>query len=83
MHKSQCRNTRIPKKTRQHVSTKSQQFTINDLNDCEEEEISNNELKRTVIKMINKIEEDMCKHVNEFKEDADRQLNELKEIANK
>jgi hypothetical protein len=29
--------------------------------------ISNNEFKRTMLRMINKIKEDMDKHLNEFK----------------
>jgi hypothetical protein len=56
---------------------------IKDLNDNEVDEISNIELKRTMIRVINKIREDMCKDPNEFKQDINKQLNELKENSNK
>jgi hypothetical protein len=50
MPKSQHRSTsniKTTTTTRQHASSKSQQFTIKDLNDSEADDISNNELKRT------------------------------------
>jgi hypothetical protein len=47
--------------------------TIKDLNDGEVDEISNNKLKITRIRMINKIKEEcMSKHLNEFKEDTNK-----------
>jgi hypothetical protein len=49
------------------------------LNDHEVEEISNSELKRTMIRMINEIEVDIYK----YKENTNKQVNELKENSNK
>jgi hypothetical protein len=53
--------------------------TKKDLNDSEADEISNKELKRTMIRMINEIKEDM----NKFKEDTNKELDELKENSSK
>jgi hypothetical protein len=53
---------------------------MKDLNDNQENEISNNELKTAIIRMGNKIEEDMYMHLNIFKEDTNKQLNESKTI---
>jgi hypothetical protein len=49
------------------------------LNDSEADEMSNNEFKRTLIKMIDDSTEDVYKYLNEFREDTNRQLNEPKE----
>jgi hypothetical protein len=38
--------------------------TIKELNNSEEDEIANNELKRTMIRMINEIKKDMYKQTN-------------------
>jgi Txe/YoeB family toxin of Txe-Axe toxin-antitoxin module len=38
--------------------------TIKDLNDSKVDEISNNELKRAIIRIINEIKEDIYKHLN-------------------
>jgi uncharacterized Fe-S cluster-containing protein len=60
--------------------TKINNSTMKDLNDNQENEISNNELKTAIIRMGNKIEEDMYMHLNIFKEDTNKQLNESKTI---
>jgi Txe/YoeB family toxin of Txe-Axe toxin-antitoxin module len=46
---------------------------IKDLNDSEEEEISNNQLKKKITRMINEIKEEMYKQLNKFKEDTNKQ----------
>jgi hypothetical protein len=38
--------------------------TIKELNNSEEDEIANNEFKRTMIRMINEIKKDMYKQTN-------------------
>jgi hypothetical protein len=64
--KLKCRNsnieTQVKWKTRQHVSSKSQH--TNYLNEGEADEVSNGELRWTMIRMINKIKVDMYKHLN-------------------
>jgi hypothetical protein len=50
--------------------------TIKDWNDTEANEISNNELEKT-IRMINEIKEDMYMYLNKFKEVTNKQMNEL------
>jgi hypothetical protein len=42
-------------------------YTKKDLNNSEADEMSNNEIKSTMITTINKIKEDIYKHMNEFK----------------
>lgn len=57
-------------------------YTIKVLKDSEVGKISNNELKTTMIKVINDIKEDMYKLLNEFKEYTNKQQNQLKENSN-
>jgi hypothetical protein len=54
--------------------------TTKDFSNSEKDEISNKELKITMIRMINEIKEDIYKHVIEFKEDTNKQLNEIRQI---
>jgi hypothetical protein len=42
-------------------------YTKKDLNNSEADEMSNNEIKSTMITTINKIKEDIYKYMNEFK----------------
>jgi hypothetical protein len=56
--------------------------TIKDSNNSEVDEISNNELKRTMIRMTNKIKKDLHKHMNEFMEDTNKQQ-DVEEESNK
>jgi hypothetical protein len=51
---------------------------IMDLNNKETDKMENNELKRTMIKIISEIKEELFKHLNEFKKDTNKQLSELK-----
>jgi hypothetical protein len=53
-----------------------------DLNTCIEENLSNNEFQKTVIKVINDLEEETQKLMFDLKKDMNKQLNELKENAN-
>jgi hypothetical protein len=55
-------------KTRQHDNSNNN-HTTNDLNNYE---ISNIDIKRMMIRMINEMKEDMYKHLNEFKEDTQK-----------
>jgi hypothetical protein len=59
MYKSQCRITNNMKKEGNISPPKVNNSTIKDLNNSEMDEISNNEPKRTMIRMINKNKEDM------------------------
>jgi hypothetical protein len=60
MHKSQNRNACCVKKNQGKVSLpKVKNSTIKDLNDSEVDEISNDELKTTMIIMANTIKEDI------------------------
>jgi SOS response regulatory protein OraA/RecX len=45
--------------------------------------ISNNELQKTIVKMINGPKEETQKLVSDLKEDVNKQLNKLKENTNK
>jgi hypothetical protein len=45
--------------------------TTKELNEIEVDEISDNELKRTMTIMINEIKKKMHKHLNKIKEDFD------------
>jgi hypothetical protein len=48
--------------------SKVNHFTIKDLSDREEEEISNKKIKKeTMIRMINEIKKEVFKQVNEFR----------------
>jgi hypothetical protein len=42
-------------------------FTTKELNKSEVDEISNNELKKTMTRMMNEIKEEMYQHLNEIK----------------
>jgi catalase len=57
--------------------------TTKDLNNCIEEEISNCDFKKIVVRMISKLKEVTKKLVSDLKEDVSRQLNELKENTNR
>jgi hypothetical protein len=57
--------------------------TTKDLNNCVEEEISNNEFQKMIVNMINDLKEETQKLAFDLKEDVNKQLNELKENANK
>jgi hypothetical protein len=59
-------------KTQGNRSPKTNSFTIEDVNDSKAYEIPNNELKRIMIRMINKTTEDIYKHLNAFKEDTNK-----------
>jgi hypothetical protein len=53
--------------------------TTKDLNTCIEEEISNNEFQKPIVKMINDLKEETQNLVFEHKEDVNKQLNNLRE----
>jgi hypothetical protein len=74
MHKSQCRM-----KQQDKWSPSKANSTTKNLNTCIEEEISNIEFQKTIVKMINDLEDEPQKLVFECKEDVNKQLNELKE----
>jgi hypothetical protein len=57
--------------------------TTKDPNTCLEEEPSNNEFHKTIVKMINDLKEETQKLVFDQKEDMNKQLNDLKENTNK
>jgi uncharacterized coiled-coil protein SlyX len=50
---------------------------------CSEEEISNIEFQKTIVRMINKLKEETQKLVSDLKEDMNKQVKELKENSNK
>jgi hypothetical protein len=52
--------------------------TTKDPNTCLEEELSNNEFQKTIIKMVNNLKEETQKLVLDLKEAMNKQLNELK-----
>jgi hypothetical protein len=52
-----------------------------DLKDIEEVELSNNEFKRIMIRMIDEVKEDMRKHLMNS-QDTNKQLNEFKDNSN-
>jgi hexokinase len=52
--------------------------TSKDPNTCLEEELSNNEFQKTIIKMVNNLKEETQKLVPDLKEAMNKQLNELK-----
>jgi hypothetical protein len=62
MYKFQCRNTSNIIKQDIGSSPNVNNSIIKDLNDCEADEISNNEFKRKMMRMVNKIKEDMYKY---------------------
>jgi hypothetical protein len=66
------------KKTRWKDTFKINNPAIKDLNDSEVDETANNELRKMMIKIINKIKEDMHIHLSEFKENTNKHLNEFK-----
>jgi hypothetical protein len=57
--------------------------TAKDPNTCIEEELSNNESQKTIVKMINDLKEETQKRILDLKENVNKQLNELKENTNK
>jgi hypothetical protein len=57
--------------------------TIKDPNTCKEEELSNNEFQKTIVKIINNLKEETQKLVFDCKENMNKQLNEIKETTNK
>jgi hypothetical protein len=57
--------------------------TTKDLNTCIEEELSNNECQKTIVKMINNFKEETQKLVFDLKEDINKQLNGFKENTNR
>jgi DNA anti-recombination protein RmuC len=57
--------------------------TTKESNKSEMNEISNNEFKRTVTRMINEIKGEIHNHLNEIKEDKYKRVTELKEDSNK
>jgi hypothetical protein len=67
MTNSQHRNISNKKKQATCLLQKSTSPQKKDLNDSEAGEISNNELKRIMKRMINQIQEDINNHLNEFK----------------
>jgi hypothetical protein len=82
MSKSQHKNTQNMKKMRQHTTSKTHQPYNKDLNNSEENDISNFELKR-MMRMINEIKEGMHKHLKKTKENTNKHLNEFQENTNK
>jgi hypothetical protein len=52
-------------------------------NTCVEEELSNNEFQKTIVKMINDLKEETQKLVFDFKENVNKELNALKENTNR
>jgi hypothetical protein len=52
-------------------------------NPCVEEELSNNESQKTIVKMINYFREETQKLVFDLKENMNEQLNKLKENTNR
>jgi hypothetical protein len=61
MYKFKYRNTRYIKKQDNMTLPKDNNSTIMGSNDSEIDEILNKELKRTIIKLINKIKQDTYK----------------------
>jgi hypothetical protein len=57
--------------------------TTKDPNICLEEELSNNEFQKIIIKMINDLKEQTQKLVFDLKGDMNKQRNELKENTNR
>jgi DNA anti-recombination protein RmuC len=53
------------------------------LKNSETDNISNKELKRITVRMINKIKEEMYMQMNAFIEDTNKHVNELKQNSNK
>jgi hypothetical protein len=48
--------------------------TTKDLNTCIEEELSNNEFQKEIVKMINELKEETQKQVFDLKEDANKKI---------
>jgi gas vesicle protein len=57
--------------------------TTKDLNTSTEEEISNNEFQKAIVKMINELKGEIQKLISDLKEDVNKQLNELKKNTNR
>jgi hypothetical protein len=54
--------------------------TTKDLNNREEEKISNIQFQKLIVRMINELKEETQKLVSDLKEDMNKQLNELKTV---
>jgi gas vesicle protein len=65
-----------------HSPSKSNS-TTKYLNNCIEEEISNTEFQKIIVRMINELKVETQKLLSDLKEDVKKQLNELKENTNK
>jgi excinuclease UvrABC nuclease subunit len=65
-----------------HSPSKANSIT-KDPNNCVEEEPSNNEFQKIVLKMINNLKQETQKLVFDLKENMNKQLNELRENTNK
>jgi predicted RNA binding protein with dsRBD fold (UPF0201 family) len=76
MNKSQCRNM---KHQGNNSHSKANNSRINNLNNSEEEEISNKKFRKTIRRTINEIKE-VCKQQNKFKQDTNNQLSVLKKF---
>jgi gas vesicle protein len=70
-------------KQQDNCSPSKANSTTKDPNACVEEEISNEELKKTIVKMINDLKEETQKLIFDLRENVNKQLNELKENTNK
>jgi gas vesicle protein len=70
------------KTARQQLSSKANS-TTKDLNACKEEEISNIEVQKIIVRMINELKEETQKLVTDLKEDVNKQAHELKDNISK
>jgi hypothetical protein len=70
MHKSQHKKKFHEKIN--NMSPSKDNSTRKVLSDTEEKEMTNNEFKDTLTRIINEIEENMYKQLNEFKEDRNK-----------
>jgi hypothetical protein len=78
MCKSQCRI-----KQQDNHSPSKANSTTKDPNTCIEEQLSNNEFQKTIVKMNNDLKEEKQKLVLDLKENMNKQLNVFKENTNK
>jgi hypothetical protein len=70
-------------KHKDKLSPSKANSTTKDPNTYAEEELSNNEFQKTIVKMINDLKEETQKLVFDFKENVNKELNALKENTNR
>jgi hypothetical protein len=78
MYKSQCKT-----KQQDNCFPSKANSTTKDLNNCIEEELSNTEFQKIIVRMINELKEETQKLVFNLKEDVNKQLKKLKENTNR